>query len=287
MPANNDKKKVLALMFAVIGIVLLMVSLMLPWWGVHYERDSESKGGNNDYHSESGGGISVTSGLAYGVGRTSLYSGSFSTPIVFGVTAMFLILALIFSSLMITAILLSWFGKLRKAKLPMIFGILAIIFCLLAPIVFMAALPSAMKTDAEKNAENSGGDYEAPDHDDPTKSFFGNYEDTEEDEYDIDKTKQNWGGDIGWILSFVSFAMLLISVVMVIPRRRKIPPPPPEPIYKRIPSPPHQEQYDRGPLPEQYDRGPPPQRFDRVPPPPPQDLGYDHQPARERYPPTY
>ena len=291
-------------MFAVVGLVILIASFILPWWGAHSESDEKDVDGDYHYHSESGYGISVTNGIGgivFGGGGTSLYSGEFQTPVVFGITTMLLILALIFTSLMITAIALSLFGKLGKRKLPMIFGILALIFCILAPVVFMAALPGAMKADAQKQAEDRDDDYEEPDHDDPTKSFFGNYEDIDEDEYSIDKTKRYWGGDIGWFLAYISFVMVLIAVIMAAKTPRpsaQYPPPPPRPGFEPAPPPPAPRSYEPPPPPQQqYEPYPPTRDYTRSEPtrqydsdqsyPPPRRSRYDYPPERERYPPRY
>jgi hypothetical protein len=125
-------------------------------------------------------------------------------------------------------------------------GVLALVFCLLAPIIFMIALPIAMRDDAEED-----GDYDEPDRNDPTKSFFGSYE--EESFYGT--TESNWGGDIGWFLSFVSFIFLAISVNMIKPQKAAPPLPQTQPVTPTWPQ--QQPQY-----PVQYRRP--------LPPPPPQ-----------------
>lgn len=208
MPGNDDRKKILAIMIAIVGIVLLMVSFVLPWWGLHQETEGSASGG--------GFGVSISSGISYQGSGTSLYIGD-STSIVYSAAAILIILALISSSLMVTALIISLINNNIKPKLPFKLGVLAIVFCLLAPIVFMIALPIAMRADAEKKAEDSGSEYNEPDHDDSTKSFFGSYE--EEGGFYSGTTKINWGGDIGWILSFISFLFLAISVYMLRPRR--------------------------------------------------------------------
>jgi hypothetical protein len=243
-------------MIAVVGIVLLLVSFILPWWGLHLEMDrTMSTGlvtdGGYDYHEEVGFGMSISSGISYSGSGTSFYISGFSTPAIFAFTASLMVLALIFASLMVTALFLTMINKNIKPGLPLRFCVLAIIFCLLAPIVFMIALPVAMKADAEKRAEDSGEDYEEPDRDDPTKSFFGSYEEEEDDGYFIGTTKSNWGGDIGWVLSYVSFAFLVISYYMIRPRKT-VPPPSqftPEMAYKPEPQPPHLVRHELPPPP--------------------------------------
>ncbi len=248
MLGNGDRRKVLAILIAVTGIVLLMVSFVLPWYGTHTEVRQEHQIGATIIYYEFGGGTSISSGVSYSGGATSMYYGDFSTPIIFGVTLLLLILALIFILLMVVILIINLTGKNINSRLPMILGIFALIFCLLAPLVFMVALPGAMKADAEKRAEKRGDDYIEPDHDDPTKSFFGNYE---EEDGDLSVTKSYWGGDIGWVLSFVSFVFLFISYYMIRPRKT-VPPSSqytPEMPYKPEPQPPHLVRHELPPPP--------------------------------------
>jgi hypothetical protein len=252
MQGNDDRKKIMAIMFAVIGTVLLMVSFVLPWWGLHVEIEGSSSGG--------GFGVSISSGISYQGSGTSFYIGD-STPIVYSTAALLIILALICSSLMVTALIISLINNNIKPDLIQRLGVLAIVFCLFAPIIFMIALPIAMKADAEKNAEDGGYEYDEPDHDDPTKSFFGSYE--EEGGFFSGTTKSNWGGDIGWVLSFISFIFLVISVNMIRPRKTTSPPPQAQPVSLTRPEsqPPHQI---RSGLPP-----PPPQKIPKQPTHPP------------------
>jgi len=244
VPDTMSKKSIISLMFAITGMLLLVASLILPWWGTNTVSDQyDPDTGEKEYHYESGGGLSIASGIGLYGGGTSLYSGDYSVPALFGATTMLVIMALIFISLFITSIFLLGIGQIKKTKLPMVFGILALVFCILAPIIFMAALPGATKADEEKRAEDDDDEYEEPDHDDPTKSFFGSYEDTEDRGYADVTIKQSWGGDIGWILAFVSFGMILISFIMIIPRKEITPQQPQQPIPSQQQQPPQQPQY--------------------------------------------
>ena len=277
MPVNNDKKQVMALMFVVIGIVLLMVSFVLPWWGFHTEVEIRDSDGDIRTIQEGGFGLSISSGISNARSGTSFYIGDFSTPTVYGITAMFLILSILFASLLGVNILINLLGIQRMPKLPMILGILALIFCLLAPLIFMAGLPMAMKADEEKEAKAENDEYFEPDHDDPTKSFFGSYEDNDDGMI----TRSNWGGDIGWVMSFIAFVMLIISVIFVRPARvvqtaslvspelSYSPEPEPRPL--------HRTRYDHDSR----------HRSSRRPPPPPEDFEDDYRMTRRRRPPSY
>ncbi|UCE74942.1 MAG: hypothetical protein JSV56_04360 [Methanomassiliicoccales archaeon] len=236
-------------MIAVIGIVLLMASFVLPWWGRHVEMEQTMlMGDERYYHSEAGFGVSISSGISYSGSGTGFYIGG-STSTVYFAAAILIILALICASLMVTALIISLINNNIKPKLPLQLGVLALVFCLLAPIIFMIALPGAMKADEEKKAEDSGEDYKEPDRNDPTKSFFGNYEEKENNSHSISTTKSNWGGDIGWVLSLVSFSFFVISVVMMRPRKAPLPSPELSPEQTNIPEPQPQVQYELPPPP--------------------------------------
>ena len=208
------KKSIIALLFAAIGLMLLIFSFVLPWWGYHNVYD------DGEYHSEWSGGISIASGFWYYQGQgdsptiqsgTSLYMGDYSVPALFGTTAILMIIAIIFTFLLIISILLFEFGKIRK-RMPMIFGVIAIIFCILAPIIFMVAFPNAVKADTEKRIEEGSLTDGVPSHDDPSNKFFGSYKE--------DSFKQTWGGDIGWFLAIISFIMILISFILIVSIRK-------------------------------------------------------------------
>jgi hypothetical protein len=209
MPGIDDRKR-MAIMFGVVGIVLLFISFILPWWGFYRHTDGEASG--------FGYGTSISSGIEIQGSGTSFYTGGVTKTVYF-VAAILIVLALICASLMVTQLMISMIRYNRKPNLALQLGILALVFCLLAPIIFMIALPMAMRTDAEREAEEDGEEYEEPDHDDPTKSFFGSYED-EGNFFDGRTIRRNWGGDIGWFLSLVSSLFLAVSVILIRPRRQ-------------------------------------------------------------------
>jgi hypothetical protein len=242
MPRIDDRK-ILALMIGVVGIVLLLVSFILPWWGLNIEIEGTTSGG--------GFGASISSGISFQGSGTSFYIGGV-TKVVYIVAAILIILALICASLMVTSLMISLVHNNKIIpSLSRQFGVLALVFCLLAPIMFMITLPMAMRSDAEREADDN---YEEPDRDDPTKSFFGSYEEEGSSFFGARTTKSNWGGDIGWILSFVSSLFLAISVILTRPRKEAPISPQVQPIIFESPE---------TPLPHPIRYGSPP------PPPPP------------------
>ncbi|MBU4216205.1 MAG: zinc ribbon domain-containing protein [Actinobacteria bacterium] len=200
----------IAVIYAVIATMLLFASFALPWFGMHYEH---SYSGENGYYSEYGYGIGIGGGLAGisagGVmGQTSLYTASSSTSTVFWTTFILIFIALTLCILMTIFMIFFGMKKIVTKKLSIQMGVVALILCLLTPIIFAVALPSAIHADAVRDAENSGETYKAPSHDNPTKSFFGSYTEKEGDS----TTDAYWGGDIGWMLPFISVVAIFYSL---------------------------------------------------------------------------
>ncbi|KPJ87602.1 MAG: hypothetical protein AMJ53_17890 [Gammaproteobacteria bacterium SG8_11] len=270
MPDTMSKRTTIGFIIGIIAILLIVTTLILPWYGMHSVREDKDLDGDFNYYYESGYGVSVTGGIGYYGSSMSLYSGAFSTPALFGITTLLMVMALICTALFIAMVFLYEMEKIRSLKLAKILCILALIFCLLAPIIFAVALPGAMRADAEKRAEDSDQDYESPDHDDPTKSFFGYYKDVDEDEYEIETTEQSWGGDIGWFMAFVAFALICVSFFMTFPKtgtevqpvkRYPVRSPEPQPQPEATPTYPQQQQYQQPQYPQQQQQYPPQRQY--------------------------
>ncbi|UCE36653.1 MAG: hypothetical protein JSW00_14215 [Thermoplasmata archaeon] len=243
-----------AVMLSFIAFILLLSSFILPWYGTHTESEYY------DSHNEVGYGMTLSFFLSPStVGGATFYGGS-ATSGLLTLTAIFVILALIFIGLFFIFSLFKAMDKSGPTYLLKVIGVLGMIFCILAPIIFMIALPGAMKADVEEEAAADGEEYDEPDHDHPTKSFFGSYEDTDEDDWGRREERASWGGDIGWLLAFVSFVFILIALI----------------ISSMEPSaaPPYGMQYPGAP-PYQPPAGPTPQKPMPPPPtqPPPHTLG--------------
>ncbi len=215
-------------MLALIAFILLMTSFILPWYGIHEKREYEYSDGDTEIN-EYGSGFTLSFFISpAGYGGATLYGGT-ATSGIFMLASLLLIAGLIFIGLFLLSILFKFGGKINQTNTLRTLGVLAMIFCILAPMIFMIGLPGALKSDAEKSAKNSGSQYEEPDHDDPTKSFFGSYEDVDEDSFSKQTDTTSWGGDIGWVFAFVSFVFLLISFIMVRSQRETVPVPQPYP----------------------------------------------------------
>jgi hypothetical protein len=274
-----------AVVFAIVALALLISTFFLPWFGIHnineeYDLDT----GELEYRYENGLGFNMFSITGYGGGGMTLYSGGTSISILYFICAMLLIIALIAMLLYMFSIFMKWVKKIENVKMNKMiqtFAILTIVCCLLSPIIFMVGQPAALKADAKTRAEETGGEYEEPDHNDPTKSFFGSYEEKDESSYDRSIDKTTWGGDIGWFMAFITLVFVLISFINI----RKTDSVPKGSDYY---SDPRSEQPVRDYAPSYSSQPPPQSPPPRTPPPPPP--GYSQQPPPPSDPygqPTY
>jgi hypothetical protein len=292
-----------------VALAMLMVSLVVPWWGMHgeteYEWDGETE--SDEYHYN-----------LFIFGSFSLYGEDDNMTFVTFLTMTMLFLAIIFTALFIAATAGFGMGASKTHGGAMALGAMAMIFCMVAPLSFAVALPGAMLGDEEQDARDAGMDYDETDDPDPTNTFFGNFEEESEGSSEV----RTWGGDMGWILClFATFMIIpaLISLYMAgkrarledntiivdVPRRSSYQPTPtPSPYATPIssPSPYAPPIPSQSPYTDPYGYGtssPPPQApyaQDMPPPPPPplaqgqagygapsQGPGYGNQPGYGGY----
>ncbi len=212
-----------------VGIILMSIALVLPWYQMSYEYDSSEgtmgAGADQFIHMDSGDQTKWSFVMSETLGMVGLVIG---------------VIALMF-------LLISSLGG-QPSKMPMIFTLIAAILCILAPMILMATLPGAFEADAKE----ANDDWEQPDHDAYTKSFFGSYEDKEDD------SKDSWGGDVGWFLAIVAFVMFLLAFIFIL-RGKKTQAPAPMPPQQ----PPLQQQPPQQPMypPQQPQYGAPPPQY--------------------------
>jgi len=193
-PFDVNMIKGKTLIFSVIGFALVFICLVTPWYY-----------GTSEYKTEYGAYKSV------GQMPLSVIYGSEFQSLVFSVTLVLMIFAFVLTTLFLFLVLMNISGlKFGKKIMKMIIPV-AVILTLLAPIIFGVALPPAIKSDDERSSKANNDDYTAPDHTDPSNSFFGSYEN--KDEYDNTSTNNSWGGGLGWFLSFIAFMFLLLAYI--------------------------------------------------------------------------
>jgi amino acid transporter len=261
------KKWILAFVFALIAVILLGVALMMPWYNV----TGKTSGGGSDYEVTYDYKLQEATRITEDEEETISYTNETFEDLkvvpVFNNTFYMTILALVMAILLLVFAIL---GGLKGGKLPVlgvIFGVLAFIFALIAPMYMMIGIPAAITEEweeAKKEAEENNWD--APDKPIQAESFFGSEESEEGTNGDSVKTELSWGGSTGWFLAIVAFVFALLAFVNMlnVMRESKAGPTgaPPPPGYPPQPGAP--------PPPGGYPPPPPPQGgYPPQPPPPP------------------
>ncbi|MGM0510378.1 MAG: hypothetical protein ACQESD_04540 [Thermoplasmatota archaeon] len=203
----RKKKSLIGLAFVVLALILLCLSVFLPWYSVHIK--SESRGYYTDmnmefdYYAYFDHWEVVTENNGNTNEDMDKYDDGSDIKGVFGLTRILAVIAIIATILGVVGLILLRDGKLDK-KIVSIIIILAFIFSLLAPLYLMTSLPGAL--------ENQNVNY-AGTGDDITEKFFGSDEASSDFyEYESD-TKVRWGGDLSWFLVIAAAALNGIGAV--------------------------------------------------------------------------
>ena len=193
MPQGQKKSMMpmLVMVFALLGVIMLGASLTMTWYttkveakvvegaSASYTADENFKGYNTD-------GKVTTWAEMKGVDNSkAMYSNVY----------MLLILGVVMSILLVIggAMLMM---KPRLKMVVAILGILALVFSMLGPVMFMTQHQVAWKSDAP----NSTGDG-------PWSSFSGST--------DASGAKYSWGPSMGWTVALVGFIFTLLGAVLV------------------------------------------------------------------------
>jgi hypothetical protein len=225
MGPRMSKNAILVLVFAILIIVIMGVCMFTPWYVVKSEYE--------DYEVESE--VSFAGMKAKSEGSSVSYDwddemlkDEENTRNLYLITQIMVILGLVFGILILIGAILAMVGKGPGKKLAVIFGLIALIFCILAPVIFLVMHPGALDSDYEGTVKPDEG---------PNKSFIGSKE-YEGSAY-ADSYKQEWGPAIGWILAWIGFifAVICFSFALKLPKGTTsgytTPPPPPPPSQYR------------------------------------------------------
>jgi preprotein translocase subunit SecG/multisubunit Na+/H+ antiporter MnhG subunit len=204
--AKKSKLPLLVTIFAVLGVVFMGMSLIMPWYSVKY--DMSGVGTSEGTYSFSGVDTKVDITMAGQKISSSNHTawGDMNnvdkTKSLYGTTQLLVILGLVMCILLLVGGVMLMKGP-EKKMLVTIFGVLALVFTLLAPVVLMAMHPGAVKEDT-KSA--SGTD---PTGNGPFASFTGSTDSTL-------MGKMTWGPAIGWIMALLGFIFALLGFVLVL-----------------------------------------------------------------------
>jgi len=290
MPPKKSKMPLLIVIFAVLGLVLVGISLAMPWYSykIEYSGGEIASGKVEQLYTFSGADskfdmtmlgqtISSTNHTAW-----SDMKNVDKTKGVYQLTMVMVILALVMLILLLVGGIMLMKGP-EKKMLAVIFGVLAFVFALIGPVMFMAMLPGATNDDmkdASSGITNSTSDG-------PHKSFTGST--------DSSLGKLSWGPGIGWIMGLMGFIFALLGFILVIMVKKPaaapmgalpmqgapMQPPMQQPPMEQYPM--QQQPMYPPPQPPQYPPGQPPQY------PPPQAPQYPPQYPPQQppaYPPT-
>lgn len=186
------EKMKLVMILALLGGILMAVSLAMPWYYQETEIAGESTRADF-FWTEVEGEEDTTS---YEDAEQD------NTGSVFQTTQIFAILGTVFSFLAFLFVMLKMKGSLGLGTpIIMIVVLLGFIFSILAPVYLMTALPGARGDDMPEGMEDEIG---------YTDSFSGS---KEVDGGLFGTIKTTWGGGTGWILALVAGILNLIAFV--------------------------------------------------------------------------
>jgi hypothetical protein len=281
-PASHNvipKRPIAAAVIAIIGVVMLCISLATPWYGIKMDMSLNSgfgmsasmsvdskydfEGADADVGMEyMGMKMSVTCSTSW---DSDIAKNSTATKEVFKTTQVLDILAVIMTVMLIVGAILMIFRPGRK-PFAVVFGLLAIFLCLMGPLYFMTQLPVAQKSDQAKSLSITNILPEVDNltqGDGPWKSFCGSNSQTINSGASSIPLKMSWGPDSGWYLGWTGFAFSVIGFILVLTTKR----PTGQPAYGGQPRPqfyePPGQQYSPQPQTQYYE--PPGQQYNPQP----------------------
>jgi hypothetical protein len=201
---NAKGGRVVAAIIILIGAILLIAALVMPWYSYKIPEGSGSATINfyPDMPSTSGGVQYSCSSLPSCPSSTSYSSLNLNNTGTIAEAGFYLLIGGIVLGIIAAIIGAASRGKASRANAAVPLAVVALILALVAPVLFAVALPTATGNDA-KGHTGSG----------PWSSFFGS------------DSGASWGPAIGWYLSIGAAVILLIGVI-VLAMARKEPPPP-------------------------------------------------------------
>ena len=185
---QKSKLPMLIAVFAVLGVVFMGMSLIMPWYNVKSSMLGVDVEANYDFQgvTSKAGGMSVSQ-------KWSDAKGVDKTKGVYSLTQIMVILGLVMCVLLLIGGLMLRKGPGKKS-LAMVFGVLALVFAMLGPVLFMVQHPGAVKSDSGTAVTGKG----------PWDSFTGS------------ENNVTWGPGIGWIMGLLGFIFALLGFILVL-----------------------------------------------------------------------
>ncbi|MCI4342332.1 MAG: hypothetical protein L3K11_08195 [Thermoplasmata archaeon] len=223
----GSRKGMLGGLLLIIGAILLVVSLLVGWYVFTAKSNfSESFGGTSFSGSSTStvtlslgsnyqlSGTSTVNGVSASQSRTCAYAGNSTCPAEKNVSSLYsageyIVVGGVALGFLGGILALMGGSRPGMRKIGMVFGVVALLLAIAAPMTLLAAQPGAFKSD-EGNAYMGNGT--GPDH-----TYFGSCSGSSCGSTGVpggSNTTGNWGPSTGWYLSIVGFVILLLGVIM-------------------------------------------------------------------------
>jgi hypothetical protein len=212
--------RLIAAVIILIGAVLLIAALVMPWYAFKTSElgGSETQNSYPGLPSQNGTIQYSCSGLPSGFACPPQTSYSSATPKETNVgniaeTGFFLLIVGIILGVVAAIFGFASRGSPRRAAPAIALAAVALILAIVAPVLFAVALPGAISSDISST-------YRPPNTSGPWSSFIGSSSFTSPT---IGTVNFDWGPAIGWYLSIVAFVLLLVGVILLARYRREPP----------------------------------------------------------------
>ncbi|MFW5946506.1 MAG: hypothetical protein ACOCSJ_00715 [Candidatus Natronoplasma sp.] len=182
---------------AVIAVLILVISLGMPWY-TFTEEDEDGETGTQrrsldilPIYSHSERDISENQTTTMSITSAMATVGTGAS-----------VLSLLFIGIAIGS------DNKKHAKIGAVLMVIGLIFAIIAPIYMMISYPDAILGDQYEGDEDNLPE----DQDTPAESFFGS--ETSEG-WEGQEVEESWGGGLGWFMSLIGGIILVISLILV------------------------------------------------------------------------
>jgi hypothetical protein len=213
--ANPKRGRLIAAIIVLIGAVLLIAALFMPWYYQQLSGSGATETQNTypGYPSTNGTIQYSCSGFPSGFScppQTSYTDSRLNNTGMIAETGFFLLIVGFVFGIIAAIFGLMSRGNARRASPAIWLGVIALILAIATPVLFAAALPSAIAKDIPTSGRYASSG--------PWSSFIGSTSIS----VPISGTA-SWGPGIGWYLSIVAFVLLLVGVILLARYRREPP----------------------------------------------------------------
>jgi hypothetical protein len=206
-PVDKEKTKrsavpIVMLIFAILAMILLIASLFMPWYISSIGTGAESMDTTYSFD-----GLDIDNPFT-GETEHVAWDDELAEPLeatsgLYDMTQILVLVGAVMCILMLIGSIISMKGRWKA--IAVIFGLLAFISCLAAPIYFYSEHPDALISDQESDLEDG-----------PHVSFMGS---ATEETFDL---VYSWGPGMGWFLAIggIVFSLLGFIASLAIPKRQ-------------------------------------------------------------------